>query len=116
MDPLVAQSRAAIQKGSKSFAAAAHLFAPRTREGAFLLYAWCRHCDDVTDEQVYQVARAILENTKEFRKYHRAGRLWNLERTARDPKLPFHNGVIKYLKEKDVWTDELEAQHKAMLR
>jgi phytoene synthase len=52
VDRLVAESRTAIQRGSKSFAAAAHLFAPRTREGAFLLYAWCRHCDDVTDEQV----------------------------------------------------------------
>jgi phytoene synthase len=52
VDPLVERSRAAIQRGSKSFAAAARLFAPHTREGAFLLYAWCRHCDDQIDEQV----------------------------------------------------------------
>jgi phytoene synthase len=52
MDDLVEQSRHTIQRGSKSFALAAQLFAPRTREGAILLYAWCRHCDDVTDEQV----------------------------------------------------------------
>ena len=52
MEDLVEQSRQAIQKGSKSFALAAQLFAPRTREGAILLYAWCRHCDDVTDKQV----------------------------------------------------------------
>ena len=52
VDPLVARSQAAIERGSKSFAAAARLFAPATREGAFLLYAWCRHCDDEIDEQV----------------------------------------------------------------
>ena len=52
MEALVEQSRQAIQRGSKSFALAARLFAPRTREGAILLYAWCRHCDDVIDEQV----------------------------------------------------------------
>jgi phytoene synthase len=52
MDPLVAWSRSAMQRGSKSFAAAARLFAPATREGALLLYAWCRHCDDQVDEQV----------------------------------------------------------------
>lgn len=52
MEPLIEQSLRTIQKGSKSFALAAQLFAPRTREGAILLYAWCRHCDDVTDEQV----------------------------------------------------------------
>jgi 15-cis-phytoene synthase len=40
-----------IRKGSKSFAAAARLFAPQMRADAVLLYAWCRHCDDVIDGQ-----------------------------------------------------------------
>jgi phytoene synthase len=52
VDALVEKSQRTIQRGSKSFALAARLFAPRTREGAILLYAWCRHCDDMTDEQV----------------------------------------------------------------
>ncbi len=46
-----AQSREAIQKGSKSFAAAAALFDAETRADAEMLYAWCRHCDDVIDGQ-----------------------------------------------------------------
>lgn len=49
---LLAESRAAIEQGSKSFAAAARLFDPATREAAVMLYAWCRHCDDVVDGQV----------------------------------------------------------------
>jgi 15-cis-phytoene synthase len=40
-----------IQKGSKSFATASKLFDPQTRVSAHLLYAWCRHCDDVIDGQ-----------------------------------------------------------------
>ena len=40
-----------IAKGSKSFAAAARLFDADTRESVILLYAWCRHCDDVIDGQ-----------------------------------------------------------------
>ena len=48
---LVDTSRLIIQKGSKSFAAAAKLFDEETRENAYLLYAWCRHCDDVIDNQ-----------------------------------------------------------------
>lgn len=52
MDPLVARAQATIDRGSKSFATAARLFDPPTREGAILLYAWCRHCDDQIDEQV----------------------------------------------------------------
>lgn len=49
---LVEQATAAIERGSSSFAAAARLFDPRTREGAVMLYAWCRHCDDTVDGQV----------------------------------------------------------------
>jgi phytoene synthase len=51
MDRTVAHGRAVIERGSLSFAAAARLFDPPTRAGAYLLYAWCRHCDDVTDGQ-----------------------------------------------------------------
>jgi 15-cis-phytoene synthase len=51
MDALVAASRTSIAQGSKSFALASRLFAPGARESAWLLYAWCRHCDDVIDGQ-----------------------------------------------------------------
>jgi phytoene synthase len=51
-DPLVAASRDAIARGSKSFALASRLFAPVERDRATLLYAWCRHADDVIDGQV----------------------------------------------------------------
>jgi phytoene synthase len=40
-----------IEVGSKSFAAAARLFDPVTRRSVLMLYAWCRHCDDVIDGQ-----------------------------------------------------------------
>jgi len=40
-----------IAVGSKSFAAAARLFSPATRRSVLMLYAWCRHCDDVVDGQ-----------------------------------------------------------------
>ncbi|MER0237203.1 phytoene/squalene synthase family protein [Fulvimarina sp. MAC8] len=49
---LAAEAEATIAKGSKSFAAAARLFNPETRASALMLYAWCRHCDDVVDDQI----------------------------------------------------------------
>ncbi len=49
---LVEHARETIAAGSKSFAAASKLFDPVTRERAWLLYAWCRHCDDLADGQV----------------------------------------------------------------
>ncbi|HEY8592838.1 MAG TPA: phytoene/squalene synthase family protein [Sphingomicrobium sp.] len=50
-EELVAGASDAIQHGSKSFRAASRLFDRETRERAWLLYAWCRHCDDVCDGQ-----------------------------------------------------------------
>ena len=48
---LVAAARESIAKGSKSFALASNLFDQATRERAWLLYAWCRACDDIVDGQ-----------------------------------------------------------------
>lgn len=48
---LVLHARDTIRRGSKSFAAASMLFDPVTRERAWLLYAWCRACDDLADAQ-----------------------------------------------------------------
>lgn len=48
---LVSSARTAILKGSKSFALASHLFDQKTRERVWLLYAWCRRCDDIVDAQ-----------------------------------------------------------------
>lgn len=50
-DEIVAMSRERIERGSKSFAGAARLFDGRTRDSAYMLYAWCRHCDDAIDGQ-----------------------------------------------------------------
>ncbi len=51
MDHVADHGQTVIEQGSKSFAAAARLFDERTRAGAYMLYAWCRHCDDQADDQ-----------------------------------------------------------------
>lgn len=48
---LVEASFEIIARGSKSFRSASRLFDRKTRERAWLLYAWCRACDDLTDGQ-----------------------------------------------------------------
>jgi phytoene synthase len=48
---LVRRSRKSIRRGSKSFALASRLFDKATRERVWLLYAWCRRCDDIADGQ-----------------------------------------------------------------
>lgn len=51
MDSVVSNSRDMIRKGSRSFALASRLFDTTTRDHAWMLYAWCRHCDDEIDGQ-----------------------------------------------------------------
>lgn len=50
-DAIVATAQESIARGSKSFSAASRLFGRRVRERAWLLYAWCRACDDIADGQ-----------------------------------------------------------------
>ena len=51
-EALVAAAGESIRNGSKSFHAASRLFDRQARERSWLLYSWCRHCDDVCDGQV----------------------------------------------------------------
>ncbi len=57
MDPIISLSHELIKKGSKSFAMAAKLLPRDVRYDAMMLYAWCRHCDDVIDDQILGFAR-----------------------------------------------------------
>ncbi|MFK3889649.1 phytoene/squalene synthase family protein [Sphingomonas sp. NPDC079357] len=61
---LVETARLSIARGSKSFAAASKLFAPVVRERAWLLYAWCRACDDLVDGQDHGRDRTIVTDAR----------------------------------------------------
>ena len=60
---VVAAATASIAQGSQSFAAASRLFAPAVREHTWLLYAWCRAADDITDGQDHGHDGASLNDT-----------------------------------------------------
>lgn len=53
---LVAWAKDTIARGSRSFSMASLLLPQPARENAWLLYAWCRTCDDVTDDQLLGMA------------------------------------------------------------
>lgn len=48
---LVSYAKQSIKRGSKSFALASRLFDGETRQRVWMLYAWCRKCDDMADGQ-----------------------------------------------------------------
>jgi 15-cis-phytoene synthase len=64
-DTLVSHARDSIARGSKSFALASKLFAPDVRERAWLLYSWCRKCDDIADGQDHGGALSIVADPQE---------------------------------------------------
>jgi TRAP transporter TAXI family solute receptor len=68
----------------------------------------------VSEDTVYKVAKAIMDNTKEFSTYHKLASQWTAERTLKNVALPFHAGSIRYFKEKGLWTPELEAKQKQL--
>jgi len=59
-DETVAAAAASIALGSKSFAFASQIFDRTTRERAWLLYSWCRRCDDLADGQDHGGDRKVV--------------------------------------------------------
>ena len=78
-DAVLAASKASIVKGSKSFRSASRLFEPEVREDAWLLYAWCRACDDEIDGQDHGFGHEALSVEEQRR---RLERLYDLTRRA----------------------------------
>ncbi len=68
----------------------------------------------VSEDTVYKVAKAIMDNTKEFSTYHKSAALWTSKRNLKNAALHFHPGAIRYFKEKGLWTPELEANQKQL--
>lgn len=62
---LVEHARESIARGSTSFALASKLFDRRTREQAWLLYFWCRRCDDIADGQDHGGAMSAVDDPME---------------------------------------------------
>ena len=95
-DELVAGASEAIRDGSKSFRAASRLFDRETRERAWLLYCWCRYCDDVCDGQLSGFAGGRTGSVEELRS--KTARACAGERTG---ELPF-DGLAQLLKERPI--------------
>jgi TRAP transporter TAXI family solute receptor len=71
---------------------------------------------DIPDDVVYKVTKAILDHHKEFMSYHSAAASWTAQASLENPAIPFHAGAVRYYKEKGLWTGELEALQKSLLK
>jgi TRAP transporter TAXI family solute receptor len=71
---------------------------------------------DLPDSLVYEMTKLVYDRNEEFTSYHPA----NKQYKAKDVGLvvdicPYHNGAIKYYREKGIWTKEMDQRQAASL-
>ena len=65
-----------------------------------------------TTEEVYNLVKAIDESFDLYKNTTGSSKNWELKRSIRTPAdAPWHDGAIKYAKEKGLWTAEDQAWH-----
>ncbi len=59
--------------------------------------------NDLPEDVVYRVQKAILEHNEDLKKVHPDAAQWDLANATKNIDIPFHPGAIKYYQEKGVW-------------
>jgi TRAP transporter TAXI family solute receptor len=71
---------------------------------------------DFPDDAAYQIIKAMWEYNKELPAFNRKFAEWTPETFAsKNLTTPYHPGSVKFLKEKNLWSKELEAKQKELL-
>ena len=70
---------------------------------------------DISEAAVYEIAKTLYDHNAELVK--RPGlREWPIERfLSTEPKIPYHDGAIRFFKEKGLWTKEMDDLQKQVL-
>ncbi len=71
--------------------------------------------DNLPSEEVYLFIKTIIDNYKDVKAIHSLAEYWNAENTLESPGLPFHEGAIKFFKERGMWKPGLEAWQKKVI-
>jgi len=70
----------------------------------------------LSEEAAYQIVKTIWDYNKELIPIHGVFRQWTHARMIhKKPVVPYHDGAIRFFKEKNLWTDELDKIQKGLL-
>jgi len=72
--------------------------------------------ENMNADVIYGVTKAILENSAEFADSHPSAKYWSLNHRPICLAVPYHDGAIRYYKEKGLWTPEAQAFQEKMLK
>ena len=70
--------------------------------------------DTFPEDTAYDITKTIMESKTELKAVHATGKHWG--NSIENPAVPYHSGAVKYFKEKNMWTPELEKIQNDMLK
>ena len=70
---------------------------------------------DISEAAIYEITKTLYDNNAELVK--RPGLMeWKVKKfVSKEPQLPYHNGAIRFFKEKGLWTKEMEDLQRRVL-
>ena len=71
--------------------------------------------ENLSTATAYEIIKAFFDHYDDFKLSHKAARFWTVENSLEKFHIPFHDGAIKYFKEKGVWTGEAEKKQQELL-
>ncbi len=69
----------------------------------------------VSSDTVYEVTKAIYDNLSAWNGVHPLAKQWTLARALKVNVAPYHDGAIRYYKEKGIWSAEMDKIQAALL-
>jgi TRAP transporter TAXI family solute receptor len=70
---------------------------------------------DVSEDVIYQVMKVIFDHQDELGTFHPEAKAF-LENPLESTVIPYHPGVVKYFKEKGLWSANLENKQNKLLQ
>lgn len=66
---------------------------------------------DMNDLAVYETVNALVENFDEYKDSTATSQEWGIDNIALEPiQVPFHDGMIRFLEERDLWTEAAQTR------